>query len=72
MLVVEFAQRPVPLRFSDRYRQLDGGGAPGYDISPCATILAGYRYPYLNNGPGGGAGARLTLQGPGVGLAYKF
>jgi opacity protein-like surface antigen len=47
-------------------------GGLGYDVAPCATIVAGYRYLYINYGNSGGTGLRLTLQGPMAGFAYTF
>ncbi|MGD0231833.1 MAG: hypothetical protein ABSC19_16005 [Syntrophorhabdales bacterium] len=47
-------------------------GLLGYNISPCASLAAGYRYLYINYSPSGGAGARLTMQGPLIGFAYRF
>ncbi len=50
----------------------NGVGGLGYEISPHASLLAGYRYLYINYSPSGGAGVRLTMQGPVIGLALKF
>jgi hypothetical protein len=50
----------------------NGLGMVGYDISPRATVLAGYRYLYINSSLSGGGNVKLTLEGPGMGFAYKF
>jgi hypothetical protein len=50
----------------------NGLGMIGYDISPRATVLAGYRLLYINYTPGGGSNVRLTIQGPAAGFGYKF
>ncbi len=51
----------------------NGVGGLGYDISPRSTILAGYRYLYIDYSPTGGIGnAKLTMQGPVIGFGYTF
>ncbi len=50
----------------------NGVGGIGYDISPHSTLLAGYRYLYIDYSPSGGGNIKLTMQGPVIGFAYKF
>ncbi|OPY68985.1 MAG: hypothetical protein A4E57_01408 [Syntrophorhabdaceae bacterium PtaU1.Bin034] len=50
----------------------NGVGTVGYDISPCASIVAGYRYLYINYSPSGGAGLKASMQGPLIGFSRKF
>jgi hypothetical protein len=50
----------------------NGVGAIGYDITPHATLFAGYRWLYINYSLSGGDNVKLTMQGPGVGFGYKF
>jgi hypothetical protein len=47
-------------------------GAFGYDICPCASITAGYRYIYVNYSGNTAANFRISLQGPTLGFAYRF
>ena len=50
----------------------NGVGGIGYDLSPHSTLLAGYRYLYIDYSPSGGCNIKLTMQGPVIGFAYKF
>ena len=50
----------------------NGVGGIGYDLSPAASLLAGYRYLYIDYSPSGGGNIKLTMQGPVIGFAYKF
>jgi hypothetical protein len=50
----------------------DGVGFIGHDLSDRATLFAGYRWLYINYSPSGGGNVKLTMEGPGMGLAYRF
>jgi len=47
-------------------------GLLGYDISPKATVAAGYRYLYINYSGTGSSGVKLDFQGPVMGFEYTF